>query len=74
MIGDCLPKATRDSIIAILRDRRGIDSVLRGLEAEIQHLMDQREAHQARRLSNSAIAAMHGVTHTTIHYLDRGRL
>jgi hypothetical protein len=69
-----LTQEQRGSIRAMARDRAGIDRRLIEIDAEVQHLMDERDELKARRVSNKEIAASLGCSETTVHYVIHGRL
>jgi hypothetical protein len=72
-MGSAIDREKRNSIVAMLRDRRGIDQRIMEIEAQIQMLMDERDLLKSKRLKNEEIAAIHWVSRTTVCNLDHGR-
>lgn len=68
-----LTEQDKQVIRAIARDRQGIDRRLMEIDAEIQHLMDERSRLKSERLTNMDLAEKFEVSHTLIQYVLNGR-
>lgn len=69
-----LTERDRQTIRAVVADRRGIDARLLEIESQIQALMDERSELKRQRLTNAQLAEKFGVCTSTIHYIVHGRL